>query len=408
MSPAGDHPRRRRRPGTRTAAVGLGGASRGWSSPAAPPGSASSLVLLASLGRGAGVAAPDRWTTRWWAALAAALALMPRAAHRGLGGGAVACSARSRSTVCRAARATTLVAARSRRRRLAARALPGPFVAGRRRGADTSSAVVRGGVLGGAARRAVRLAARRRRRRVRRPHRPHRPATSTTAPSGWCWPGSSPPALGAFALVAAAERRRNRPRSPRRCVGRDGDAHRPRRARRCSSPPSSPSRPRRSSAATRFVQRTAGLTYAEYAREGFAAAAGRRRAHARRDRRRRPRSAAPTAGCSSRSCVLTLVILASAWHRLGLYSTPTARPGRASSPAGRSPGWRALFVLVARAPRAVPAHGRHLVGRPRHRVRPLQPGRADRRPAPRTPTTARRSATTRPCGASTAAAASCR
>lgn len=107
-----------------------------------------------------------------------------------------------------------------------------------------------------------------------------------------------------------------------------------------------------------FVQRTAGLTYAEYARSGFAlllvlaglvlavlAAAAR---WGRADRR-----------LLGALCVLTLVVLASAWHRLDLYVDAYGAT-RARAFAGWSIGWLAgLFGLVLalrggqRLPRAV-------------------------------------------------------
>src|SRR4029078_7451345 len=68
----------------------------------------------------------------------------------------------------------------------------------------------------------------------------------------------------------------------------------------------------------RHVLDTAGLTYAEYARSGFAqlmVVAALTLAVAAAARRRAPGSGAPDAAL----CVLTLVVLASALKRLGLY-----------------------------------------------------------------------------------------
>ena len=114
-------------------------------------------------------------------------------------------------------------------------------------------------------------------------------------------------------------------RSPRRgrrgfALGAVECADRARRARRRCSPRSSRCSSRRCSAASAHVLDTAGLTYAEYARSGFAQllavaaltfaviAAARRWA-----------AAAAAAALLAALCVLTLVVLASALKRLGLY-----------------------------------------------------------------------------------------
>ena len=75
------------------------------------------------------------------------------------------------------------------------------------------------------------------------------------------------------------------------------------------------------------MRRTTGLTYAEYVHQGFgqltfATAADVPGRLGRRAARPRPRPRRPAPGCGSRSallCVLTLVVVASALHRMDLY-----------------------------------------------------------------------------------------
>ena len=147
------------------------------------------------------------------------------------------------------------------------------------------------------------------------------------------------------------------------------------------------------------VLRTAGLTYAEYAREGFAqlmvvaALTLGVIALARRD----DRALRLLLGLL---CALTLVVLASALKRLGLYEEAFGFTRLRLLAHGGILWLGGLFVLVLAAgvlrdaPLA-PARDGRAVGRVRARLRAVEPRRADRR-AQRRALRARRARSTSP------------